>query len=83
MGPGGGFRRRLYENSLLFVMGAIWIGTWLAQSVTGVTEYNSEQLDHHEQTVSWLEYLGPANFWEKTLQPSRTGSRNSSPSDRW
>jgi hypothetical protein len=64
----GGLRRRLYENSLLIVMGSIWIGTWFAQSITGVTEYNSEQLDHHEETVSWLGYVGSADFWEKTLQ---------------
>jgi hypothetical protein len=63
-----GLRRRIYENSLLMVMCTIWIGTWFAQSVTGVTEYNSEQLDHHEETVSWLQYLGSPDFWEKTLQ---------------
>ena len=63
-----GFRRRLYENSLLVVMGAIWLGTWLAQSITGVTEYNAERLDHHVATVSWLDYLGSASFWERTLQ---------------
>jgi hypothetical protein len=63
-----GVRRRIYENSLLLVMGSIWIGTWFAQSITGVTEYNSEQLDHHEETISWLHYLGSADFWEKTLQ---------------
>ena len=33
-----------------------------------MTEYNSEQLDHHEETVSWLRYLGSPDFWEKTLQ---------------
>ena len=63
-----GVRRRIYENSLLLVMGSIWLGTWFAQSITGVTEYNSEQLDHHEETVSWLHYLGSPDFWEKTLQ---------------
>jgi hypothetical protein len=63
-----GVRRRVYENSLLLVMGSIWIGTWFAQSITGVTEYNSEQLDHQEETVSWLHYVGSADFWEKTLQ---------------
>jgi hypothetical protein len=63
-----GLRRRLYENSLLLVMAAIWIGTWFAQSLTGVTEYNAERLDHHMETLSWLEYLGSANFWERTLQ---------------
>jgi hypothetical protein len=64
----GGLRRRLYENSLLIVMGAIWIATWFAQSVSGWNEYNSEQLDHHEATISWLGYLGSADFWERTLQ---------------
>jgi hypothetical protein len=52
----------------LLVMASIWIGTWFAQSITGVTEYNSEQLGHREETVSWLQYLGTADFWEKTLQ---------------
>ena len=63
-----GFRRRVYENSLLIVMGVIWLGTWVAQSLTGVTEYNAEQLDHHETAVSWFDYLGTASFWERTLQ---------------
>jgi uncharacterized protein DUF6766 len=63
-----GIRRRLYENSLLIVMAAIWLGTWFAQSITGVTEYNAEQLDHHEETVSWVRYLTTANFSERTLQ---------------
>jgi hypothetical protein len=63
-----GFRRRVYENSLLIVMGSIWLGTWFAQSLTGVTEYNAEQLGHQEDPVSWSHYLTTANFWEKTLQ---------------
>jgi hypothetical protein len=49
-------------------MATIWIGTWFAQSITGVTEYNAERLDHQEDTLSWLEYLGSPDFWEKTLQ---------------
>jgi hypothetical protein len=63
-----GIRRFLIENSLLLVMGAIWIGSWFAQSVTGVTEYNTERLDHQQDAVSWGEYLTRADFWEKTLQ---------------
>jgi hypothetical protein len=63
-----GWRLRLYENSLLVVMAAIWVGSWVAQSVTGVSEYNAERLDHQELPVSWGEYLTRADFWEKTLQ---------------
>jgi len=64
----GGIRRTLYENSLLLVMGTIWLGTWFAQSVTGVTEYNGERVDHDQQPVSWAAYLVRPDFWEKTLQ---------------
>jgi hypothetical protein len=63
-----GIRRRLYENSLLIVMGLIWVGSWFGQSVTGVAQYNAERLDHQEIAVSWGEYLTRADFWEKTLQ---------------
>ncbi|MBA3264250.1 MAG: hypothetical protein H0T69_17640 [Thermoleophilaceae bacterium] len=63
-----GFRRVLYENSLLVVMAAIWVGSWFAQSITGVNEYNTGRLDHHQLPVSWLNYLGRPDFWEKTLQ---------------
>jgi hypothetical protein len=63
-----GIRRTIYENSLLLVMGAIWIASWFAQSVTGATEYNAERLDHHQTAVSWADYLTRPDFWEKTLQ---------------
>jgi hypothetical protein len=63
-----GVRRTLYENSLVLVMGTMWLGTWFAQSVTGLTQYNSERLDHHMDTVGWWHYLGKPDFWEKTLQ---------------
>ena len=63
-----GIRRTLYENSLLLVMGTIWIGTWFAQSVTGVAQYNTARLDHQQDPVSWASYLGKADFWERTLQ---------------
>jgi hypothetical protein len=63
-----GIRRTIYENSLLLVMGTIWLGTWLAQSVTGVAQYNTERLDHHQDPVGWASYLTRADFWERTLQ---------------
>ena len=63
-----GLRRKLYENSLVIVMGTIWLGTWFAQSVTGLVEYNSERLGHHLATVGWWSYIGRPDFWDKTLQ---------------
>jgi hypothetical protein len=63
-----GARLFVASNSLLIVMGAIWVGSWFAQSITGRVEYNAELLSHQEDAVSWLQYLGTSNFWEKTLQ---------------
>jgi len=64
----GGWRAAIYGNSLLIAMGLIFLGSWLAQSLTGWTTFNQEQLDHGAQQVSWLSYLGNAEFWENTLQ---------------
>jgi hypothetical protein len=64
----GGWRTRVYSQSLLIVMTAIWLLTWLGQSITGYTTYNEEQLTHLQSTVSWLGYLGTNDFWSRTLQ---------------
>jgi hypothetical protein len=63
-----GIRTWVYSNSLLIVMLIIFLGSWFAQSVTGWTEFNSEQREHGEAGVSWLSYVGSATFWEATLQ---------------
>jgi hypothetical protein len=64
----GGVRQAVYENSLLIVMGGIWLGTWLAQSITGTTDFNAQRLSSHQPPISWLDYVGNADFWERTLQ---------------
>jgi hypothetical protein len=63
-----GLRRTLYSNSLLIVMTAIWVGSWVAQAIAGRAEYNSDQLSHLEDPVSLLGYVGSSDFWERTLQ---------------
>ena len=64
----GGWRTAIYSNSLLIVMSVVFFGAWFAQSVTGWSEYNSEQVDHGEPTVSWLGFVGTSDFWEATFQ---------------
>ncbi len=63
-----GWRRTVYENSLVTVMTVIFVGAWFAQSVTAWTLYNQEQRDHDQPTVGWGGYVLRADFWEKTLQ---------------
>lgn len=64
----GGIRTLVYSNSLVIVMATIFFLSWFAQSVTGWSEYNATQREHMEAAVSWLGYLGTADFWESSLQ---------------
>jgi uncharacterized protein DUF6766 len=63
-----GFKLWVYSNSLVLVMGTIWLGTWFAQSVTGWSSYNADQIDHSEKAVTWVGYITSADFWQTTLQ---------------
>jgi hypothetical protein len=49
-------------------MAVIWIGSWFAQSITGLTEINADRFDHHQDALSWSAYVVNAHFWEQTLQ---------------
>jgi hypothetical protein len=63
-----GWRSAVYGNSFLIVMVVIFLGSWLGQSTTAWTEFNQQQRQHDEPTVSWGVYLGEPDFWEKSLQ---------------
>jgi hypothetical protein len=63
-----GLRLWLLSNSLLLVMGAIFLASWGIESVAGRSAYNATQFDHQEAAVTWLQYLGTADFWNRTLQ---------------
>ncbi|MCU1424611.1 MAG: hypothetical protein JWM51_902 [Microbacteriaceae bacterium] len=63
-----GWRRSLYSNSLLIVMGAIFALSWWIQSVAGVTVYNKEQSEHGQPAISWFAYCASPDFWNRTLQ---------------
>jgi hypothetical protein len=62
------WRTRIYENSLLLVMTAIFFATWLAQSLNNWREFNDDARQHGGQAIGWTNYLGNADFWERTLQ---------------
>jgi hypothetical protein len=63
-----GWRGAIYSNSLVIVMAVIWIWSWFAQSVSGWSENNADRLEHEQSSLSWLDYLGSADFWQTTLQ---------------
>ncbi|MBH5338663.1 hypothetical protein IHE55_29320 [Streptomyces pactum] len=64
----GGVRQTLYGTSLGLVMGAVFLLSWLAQSISGVAAFNEERLRRLQAPVGWADYLGSAEFWSRTLQ---------------
>ncbi len=64
----GGWRLWLYSNSLLIVMGLIFLLSWLLQALAGTTTYNADQVLHGQPPLSFVEYLTSADFWNRTLQ---------------
>jgi hypothetical protein len=64
----GGWRTRVYSSSLAIVMGAIFVASWLVQSVAGWAAYNETRLQQLQDPIGWGRYLGDADFWSRTLQ---------------
>lgn len=58
----------VYENSLVIVMGAIFVLSWLMQSLSGVVVANDEAAQHGEPALTWAAYVVSPEFWDRTLQ---------------
>jgi hypothetical protein len=63
-----GARRWLLSNSMLIVMGAVFVLSWLAQSLAGTTVANEEAAQHGEPPMTWMAYIASPEFWSRTLQ---------------
>jgi len=64
----GDLRTTVFSWSLGLVMGVLFLGSWLAQSIAGTASYNQQQLAQREDAVSWLSYVSTPDFWNRTLQ---------------
>ncbi|GAB2614733.1 DUF6766 family protein [Kribbella endophytica] len=64
----GGWRTKIFSSSLGLLMATIFLGCWLVQSVAGWSTYNEQQLKQLQDPLSWLSYLGSADFWSRSLQ---------------
>ncbi|WP_406249368.1 DUF6766 family protein [Microbacterium sp. M] len=63
-----GVRLWLYSNSLLLVMGAVFLFSWLAQSLAGHVVANEDNAMHGLPLDTWIEYVTSPEFWNRTLQ---------------
>jgi hypothetical protein len=64
----GGWRTAVFSRSLGLLMGTLFLLTWAASSIAGWAAYNGEQLQDHEDPVTWLGYLGEGDFWNRSFQ---------------
>ncbi|MBO0981242.1 DUF6766 family protein [Microbacterium sp. SD291] len=64
----GGWRTALLGNSLLIVMGALFVLSWFAQSLAGLVVINEENAMHAAPAITWLDYVASPEFWDRTLQ---------------
>ena len=64
----GGWRTGVYSSSLALAMAAIFLASWLAQSVAGWAAFNETRLQRLQDPVGWGAYLLNADFWARTLQ---------------
>lgn len=64
----GGWRLAVYSHSLTLVMGAVFLGSWAVQSVTGAVAFSEEQLRDLQDPVTWGEYVLLPDFWSRTFQ---------------
>ena len=58
----------VYSNSLLMVMGAIFLLSWFAQSLGGTVVASQENAEHGLPPETWFEYVVSPDFWNRTLQ---------------
>jgi len=63
-----GLPQVIFSNSLLLLMGTIFVLSWLAQSLAGVVVFNSDSAEHGQAAISWAEYVVTSDFWSRTLQ---------------
>lgn len=61
-------RRMLHNNGLSIVLFLFFLFSLTGQSITGFHEYNDDQQEHRQPTVSFGEYLTSGHFVEATFE---------------
>ncbi|MEU8888744.1 DUF6766 family protein [Streptomyces sp. NPDC048442] len=62
------WRQGVYSRSLGLLMAALFLLSWIAQSVAGAAAYNAERLRQLQSPIGWGDYVLGADFWSRSLQ---------------
>jgi hypothetical protein len=64
----GGWRLRLYRNSLGIAFSALFVVSFAMHAVGGLAEYNANQREHGQPQVTLTGYVTSARFWFESFQ---------------
>jgi hypothetical protein len=64
----GGLVLKLYKYSLVIAFFGLFLMSFVGHAVTGAADYNAEQVQHGEPTVSTVGYLATSRFWSESLE---------------
>ena len=64
----GGWRLKLYENSLSIALFSLFAISFILHGYGGAKEYNVEQAEHRQPTVSTIEFMETSQFWFQSFQ---------------
>jgi hypothetical protein len=64
----GGLALKLYQNSLSIALFSLFFISFVLHGVGGAKEYNEEQSNHNQPTVSTVEFMGTSEFWFQSFQ---------------
>jgi hypothetical protein len=64
----GGFALWLYSHSLSLAFFALFLLSFIIHAISGVRRYNQEQLEHGQEAISALAYMGTSQFWFESFQ---------------
>lgn len=64
----GGWVLRLYENSLSIAFLGLFLISFIGHVLGGTVEYNAEQVEHGEPTITVARYLVSSTLWFESFQ---------------
>jgi hypothetical protein len=64
----GGWVLTIYENSLALAFVLLFLFSFALHAIGGTQLYNEEQMQHGNEAVSVVQYLGTARFWFESFQ---------------
>jgi hypothetical protein len=64
----GGWQLVVYEHSLAIAFFVLFFASWALHALGGVGEFNNQQIQHGQPTISVWRYVTTAQFWFESMQ---------------